>query len=140
MYQFKASYPSTTSVTRAGAVKKNFYGQKKYQGSTDTRPVIAVDFDGVLHDTTTTAPGRKLGTPQPGAQAGMIKLSGMGYKLVIWSLRGSHDKHVRDWLDYYQIPYDDITDIKISASLYIDDKALRHTDWHTTMRKVNAYL
>jgi hypothetical protein len=49
-------------------------------------------------------------------------------------------KAVRDWLDYYDILYHDVTAIKIAAVAYIDDRAIRFTTWPEAMRQLDAVL
>jgi hypothetical protein len=98
---------------------------------------IAIDFDGVLHDYQNPKEGRKMGEPIKGALKAMIKLRMRGYTLVIHTIRGNRPKHVEEWLDYYGIPYDEVTDKKPDALYYIDDKALCFNgDWDVTLEHI----
>ncbi len=91
--------------------------------------VLAIDYDGVLHDDKNPVEGRRMGAPIEGAKEAMITLKNRGYDLIIHTVRGSSPQHVIDWLNYYEIPFDEVTDKKIVADWYIDDHALRFTSW-----------
>ena len=39
-------------------------------------------------------------------------------------------KQITDWLELYKIPYDDLTNQKPPAIAYIDDRAVRFTNWN----------
>jgi hypothetical protein len=41
-----------------------------------------------------------------------------------------------EWLNYYEIPYDEVTAIKPNADYYIDDKAIRFHNWEQTMQEI----
>ena len=92
---------------------------------------LAVDFDRVLHDTDNPVMGRRMGAPMEGAVASMWALRRRGYRLVVFTT--NRIAPVTDWLDYYQVAYDDVTNTKPDADIYIDDKALRHVNWTDTM-------
>ena len=95
--------------------------------------VLAIDFDGVLHDYKHPVDGRSMGEPMPNAVTMMQKFQRRGFKLVIYTLRAaefSNQAHVADWLRYYEIPFDEITATKPNAAVYIDDKAYRFTEWN----------
>lgn len=94
---------------------------------------LAIDLDGVLHDHLNPKPGRRMGLPMEGAVNAMIRLKQLGHTLIIHSVWGDRRKVIADWCDYYSIPYDDITNIKPEAAVYLDDKALAFTTWDETM-------
>ena len=102
--------------------------------------VILVDFDGTLHDIKHPVPGRRMGPPMPGAKEAMDILKQRGNTLIVFSVRGyePHRKVLADWLDYYQIPYDDITNIKVQCDWIIDDRAIRHISWANTLLKITG--
>ncbi len=91
--------------------------------------VLAIDFDGVLHDYKNPLPGRRMGAPLPGAKEAMDTLRRQGYSLVIFSVWGDKPQGIADWCAFYAVPYDSITNIKPNADVYLDDKAIRFTDW-----------
>jgi hypothetical protein len=94
--------------------------------------VIAVDFDLTLCGQR-PAPG-KMGVPEPGALLSMKKLNDEGHTLIIFTARNVQDprvkKAVSDWLDYFNIPYHGISNIKSPAyDVIIDDRAIHYEDW-----------
>jgi len=96
--------------------------------------IIAVDFDGTLHDG--EWPG--IGDPLPGAIWTMRRIMKDGHFLIIWTCReGKYKTEMYDWLKIYDIPFDDINchcveliekfgyeSRKIYADVYIDDRNL----------------
>ena len=90
--------------------------------------VIAVDFDGVVHDFKHPIKGRRMGEPIEGTQDALKRLRGLGHKIIIHSVWGD-SKAIRDFMEYYKLPYDSITNIKPTADFYVDDKAVRFTNW-----------
>jgi predicted phosphatase len=91
--------------------------------------VIAVDFDGVIHDFKNPVKGRRMGAPIEGTQDALKRLRGLGWKIIIFSVWGGEPKAIKDFMDYYKLPYDSITNIKPQADVYLDDKAVRFTNW-----------
>lgn len=100
-----------------------------------TRPIIAVDFDGVIHDPKNVAAGRRMGQPIDGAKAGMEALRLIAHVVVhtVRATSSDNGQHVRDWLDFYGIPYDDVTAIKPNAILFIDDRAIPFVNWDVSV-------
>ena len=99
-----------------------------------------MDFDGVIHDPDTVQEGKRMGQPYPGTQAALESLIEQGYKIIIYTLRGNDKGHVADWMDHFELPYHRITNTKPDAAAYIDDKAIRHVDWNTTLADIAKYL
>ena len=91
--------------------------------------VIALDFDGVIHDPTNRKPGRRMGEPIEGAVRAITALKQAGHTIIIHTVRGDRPTHVAEWLDYFKIPYDMITDTKPDAAVYLDDRGVRFTAW-----------
>lgn len=91
--------------------------------------ILAIDFDGVIHDPSKKGPGMRLGLPMPDAIESMQRLKARGHQLVVFTVRGDRPKHIMDWCHYHGIPFDDVTNIKRDADLYIDDKAITFTTW-----------
>ena len=98
--------------------------------------VLSIDFDGVLHNNPTDKTINKMGEPILGAREAMLKLKSLGFWLTIYTVRGSSPDHVEEWLRLYDIPYDQVTNIKLSALAYLDDKAVRFTDWDTALKEL----
>lgn len=106
------------------------------------QPTICVDFDGVIHDYESgTYP--KMGLPKDGAQHALQELIDKGYRVVVFTARADtkeHAVHVREWLDYYDVPYHDVTALKVPALVYIDDRAIRFETWPQTLEQLEAVL
>ena len=103
--------------------------------------VIAVDFDGVLHDPKNKVGDHRLGQPIPGAVEAMNRLKSKGYILVIHSVWANTDKTQfvqSEWLRYFGIPYDFITNKKPKADFYIDDHGLKFENWPDTLRTISS--
>lgn len=98
---------------------------------------VATDFDGTIHDQDNREPGRKMGKPFPGAKETLTRLRELGATIVIHTCRARPYKetvdgvdyepgvkHVEDWLNFFEIPFDEVTAIKPLAMAYVDDKAI----------------
>ena len=98
--------------------------------------IIAIDFDGVLHDYKHPVEGRRLGPPMPGAAEAVMDLQDAGHKLIIHSCKASTPggvEMIQGWLTFYDIDILDIAVSKPMADIYLDDKALPFADWSTTL-------
>lgn len=93
--------------------------------------IIAVDFDGVIHDHKHSIKGKRMGAPVEGTDKALRTLKARGHKIVVLSVWGD-DKGkpiIADFMKYYGLLYDEITNIKIRADIYLDDHAVRFTTW-----------
>lgn len=100
--------------------------------------VLAIDFDGVIASIPEDALDH-LGQPLPGAIEALHTLEQMGYKIGIMSAHCrtvEGEEEVRKWLDHYGAPFVVTTSTKIPAALYIDDKALKFTDWESALEEI----
>lgn len=86
----------------------------------DTSPVIAIDFDAVIHDY--NGDPKKMGPPIPGALAGIKALIAHGAKLVIFSVRSTDQ--IISWLKKYNFPKLEVTNKKPIAKVYLDDRGI----------------
>lgn len=105
-------------------------------------PVIAIDFDGVIHDYKHPVEGRRMGGPMPGAVNAMQNLED-DFTVVIYTTKATTEggkKAVEDWLEYYHVPYGQVTAIKPNAVLFVDDRALRFYDWDQASAYINDML
>lgn len=93
--------------------------------------ILAVDFDGVIHNNREPVPGRRMGGPVEGARESINRLMADGHTVIVHSQWGGGDgqKIIADWMRFYGIPYHEITNIKPKADVYLDDKAARFTSW-----------
>lgn len=103
---------------------------------------IAIDFDGVIHK---NSKGFHDGTvydePIEGAFDAIKKLKAEGYCIVIFSAKAKPDRPlvngktgaelIEEWFDNYQmLSYiKEVTSEKPRAIAYIDDRAIRFTNW-----------
>lgn len=106
---------------------------------TSTTLILAVDFDGVIHNPADRYPGKRLGSPFPDAQEAMQQLYDAGHTLIIFTTKAQTDagkEAVQKWLDFFNIPHAAVTSTKPNADYYIDDKAINHTSWPSTFAKI----
>lgn len=96
--------------------------------------ILAIDFDGVIHDNKNPVEGRKMGAPIEGAKDALWGFQTRGDKIIIFCVwaSGKAIGTIIDWCKFYDIPYSDITNIKPHCDIYIDDKAIRFTNWRET--------
>ena len=109
------------------------------------KPTIAIDFDGVI---------ASLGADgyfQPslancqlidGSAAAIQVLVDTGYHIVIHTSRAINPKlraDIMEWLDNYDVPYHDVTNLKPPALMYIDDRAIRFDNWTQTMAEIGKF-
>jgi hypothetical protein len=102
---------------------------------------IAIDFDGTIHDPTNRRPGYKLGQPILAAPQALTKLKELGHELIVfptWADRQDRRQAIVSWLDYFKVPYDDITSVKPEAGLYIDNNGYRFDNWRATIEFINT--
>jgi len=111
-------------------------GQKEDKGS------IGLDFDGVIHR---YSEGWKDGSiydkPIQGTEEALSSLLDKGFKLFIFTARDNKDE-IPNWLEthfkderLYNIK---VTDKKLPAQLYIDDRGLRFENWKKSLEFVNT--
>jgi hypothetical protein len=90
--------------------------------------ILAIDFDGVIHDYKHPVLGRTMGMPLEGARTALEAFKAAGHTIVVFTVRDG-EPYVHDWMHYYGIPYDSITRIKGDFDLIIDDRAVNFTSW-----------
>ncbi len=101
--------------------------------------ILAIDFDQTIHDKLHPVEGKKMGLPMPGAQAAMDELYQQKHKIIIFTTMATTPtgkQAVEDWLEFYDIDFHEVTAVKPNAAVFIDDKALHHTDWESTMQQL----
>jgi len=126
----------------------NFYPP----GFENKKTVIAIDFDGVLHNANQGwGDGTCYGDPLPGSIEAIKKLS-ENYDIVIFTAKAKPDRPlvdgktgvmlVKEWFIKHNI-FDyikDITSEKPRAELYIDDNGYRFVNWNDTLKFVENEL
>lgn len=104
--------------------------------------ILAIDFDETLHNPYDKEPGYKLGKPIWGAVDAMIDLKRAGHQLIIhtvWASSQFRKAALVDWLEYFSVPFDNVTNIKPDADIYIDNKGYHFTNWEDTMQYLSSY-
>lgn len=100
---------------------------------------IAVDLDGTLHNPFDREKGYKMGKPMPGAAEAIRQLRLQGHHIIIfptWADTQERRRAIVNWLTYFGIEFDDITSTKPEADCYLDNLALRFTDWKQALRDI----
>lgn len=109
----------------------------KNQDAKETDTQIAIDFDGTI---AVDKPFPDVGEPMPGVKEALSKMKDLGYTILIYTCRSKTEEGielVREYLDKYEIPYDSIFEgEKPFARFYIDDRAIKFTDWKDVLNQV----
>jgi 5'(3')-deoxyribonucleotidase len=121
-------------------------------GFEDQSNVVAIDFDGVLHDAYQGwGNGTCYGNPLPGAIDAIKELS-KKYKIIIFTAKAKPDRPlvngktgtelVQEWFKKYNILdyISGITSEKPRAELYIDDNGYRFENWNDTLKFIEKTL
>lgn len=104
--------------------------------------VVVVDFDGVLHSYSSGWTGYEpLDPPEPGAREFVDWLLAQHFEVVVVSARAGTElgaQAIRDWLKDHGFPELRVTDQKVRAAAYIDDRAVAYLggDWDGCRRNV----
>lgn len=116
--------------------------------------IIAVDFDGVIHDYTGGWRGGEIyGDPVKDARWAMQHLWRRGHKILIYTCRAypgvvngrkvrGKKRELAAWLEQHRIPYDEIWTGrgKPPADIYVDDRAVEFRgDWFSTVDKILTF-
>lgn len=102
------------------------------------KKTIGIDFDGTICKKQHFGDGKIYQEPNEHAKRTIDRLKESGYSIVVFTVR-LHEKFGGDiqakkdeiarWLNKYEIPFDEITNCKPEAIAYIDDRAIRFTNW-----------
>ena len=111
---------------------------------------LAIDFDGVIHKSSKSFhDGTIYDDPVNGVEEALKRLS-KDYILIIYTCKANPDRPlvnvktgielIWEWLDKYNLSkyIEDITYTKPNAKYYIDDKAVRFTNWNQVIGELNA--
>ena len=93
------------------------------------KETIGIDFDGVLNTYTKGWNNGIIDTPPVhGAVEACNRLMSKGFELYVLTARTDHTP-IYDWLEHWDFPYMEVSNVKRPAIAYIDDRAIRFTDW-----------
>ena len=111
---------------------------------------LAIDFDGVIHKSSNSFhDGTIYDDPVDGVGEALKQLS-KDYTLIIYTCKANPDRPlvngktgielIWEWLKKYDFDryIEDITYTKPNAKYYIDDKAVRFTNWDSVIGEINA--
>lgn len=98
--------------------------------------VIAIDFDHTIHDASRPIEGRRMGLPIEGTKEALTKLH-RRYKIIIFTIwKPENHQTIKDYMVYYKLPYDEVTNVKPNALAYIDDRAITFTNWKDILKQL----
>ena len=95
------------------------------------KTIVAIDFDGVIHKAGTGyGNGDVYDEPMPGAIYTINKLIGQGWEPYVLTARPPEQwPKVHAWLKKHNFPELEVTNVKRGARFYIDNRAIRFTNW-----------
>jgi hypothetical protein len=119
--------------------------------SQDESKNVCIDFDGVIHNNYDGfGDGTIYGPIIPGSSEAIKKLA-QKYDIIIFTAKAKSDRPlingktgaelVMEWLEKHNLAQyvKDITSEKPRALVYIDDKAIRFTDWESTLNQFDEF-
>jgi DNA-binding LacI/PurR family transcriptional regulator len=83
-----------------------------------------------------------MGQPQKGAVAAIRHLYSRGYTIIIFTGRPVQNPNVKQavagWLEHFQIPYHDITNVKPDGyGFIIDNRAIHYDTWESVLVRLH---
>ena len=97
---------------------------------------ILIDFDGVICKRNGIPTKEGFGRQMPGARDSIILFKKLGHMVKVFTSNPEPEK-VRLWLDRYNFPKLEITDIKEPCNIIIDDRAIRFTNWQDIRKYIH---
>jgi len=103
--------------------------------------IFLIDFDDTICNTKYVDHGRRMGPPNMGAVDSVRRLH-REHTVIIFTGRQVNKpavyKAVADWMHFFQIPYDQITNIKpFEYDVIIDNRAMHFDGWPKVMARLN---
>jgi hypothetical protein len=97
-----------------------------------------VDLDGVICTEERTF-DRPLAKPMPGAREALQRLRDAGHTIIIYTGRGWPEFRVaKQWLEDHGMVHDGLHMGKPIADIWIDDRAIRFSDWDAVLKQVDS--
>lgn len=96
---------------------------------------ISIDFDGVIHKYGLGWHNGSIYDKQINGSKKAIEILKKTYKIVIFTCR-QPTKDVEKWLKKNNIYFDLVTNFKEPSRFYIDDNAIRFTNWNETLKLI----
>ena len=105
----------------------------------DWKRTICIDFDGVIAEYNGWKGPDFFGTPKEGAKKFLVKAKSIGFKIVVFTIRPK--ERIFEWFKEHHLHLpDDITNTKIPAVVYIDDRGLKfHGNFDSLLEEVRTY-
>jgi uncharacterized HAD superfamily protein len=101
-----------------------------------SKKTIIVDMDGVICTEEKTF-SRSLASPMPLALTSLELIRSEGYSIIIYTARSwSEYEMTEEWLNRHKIPYDRLICGKPIGDIWVDDRAIAHTDWKETLKEI----
>ena len=99
---------------------------------------IACDFDGVIckREGIPTKEDWTESVPMPGAKEAIKMFIKLGHEVWVFTSNPDRTK-VKSWLNLYNFPELEITNIKKPCHIIIDDRAIRFTSWQDIRKYIN---
>ncbi len=100
--------------------------------------ILSIDFDHVIHDKAHPIPGKRMGAPMAGAKEGLEFYKSRGDIIIVFCLWAGTEQGqttIEKFMEYYQLPYDYITNVKQQSDYFIDDRGVHFTSWEE-LRKI----
>jgi len=100
------------------------------------KKTICINLDNVIHNMNDGwKSGKMYGKPIPHAKEMINLLIDHGFTIVIFTARSKKDfPMVKEWLKKYGFPVLKVTNRKIPSLAYVDDRAIRFTNWDDIVR------
>lgn len=97
---------------------------------------LIIDLDGTIC-TEEKQFSRALARPLPGAIDAIRHLKEKGHTVIIYSARTWAEYELTvDWLVRHNVAYDQLILGKPQGDFWIDDRAVPHVDWQSTLEKL----
>ena len=105
------------------------------------RPVVCVDWNGVLDGYTGWRGADHRDPPRPGAAEFLRALNDQGFRVVVFTSRWADD--AREWLAEHGLDrfVSEVTDRKPAAHVFVDDRAVCFRgDFAATLSEIRQFL